>query len=308
MHLLVSRGNEVTVVDNLLCGDTANLDDVWENIRFEKVDVRDSERLDEVLGGADGIFHQAAVSSVPESWNDPDMYHDINVGGTRNVFQIASRRRIKVVYASSSSVYGDVQSVPITEDADRNPLSPYGRTKLDCEILAEEYVRRDGTQLIGLRYFNVFGPGEDPRSAHVIPKFLDRLGRGKPPIIFGDGSRAKDFVFVRDVAEANILAMSSGARSGLFNIGAGRPVTLMELSQIMISLSGIDVEPAYDKPRRGDPVVSVADISKVGRILKWNPQTSLEDGLRAMMNVAGSDPPTSQQSFDTKKYVKGETG
>ena len=282
-RILVLGGHDVTVVDNLIRGNTANLGDIWGDIHFEKVDIRDPERLDEALVDTDGIFHQAALGFVPESWNSPSLYQDINVNGTKNVFQIASRRRIKVVYASSSSVYGNVQSVPIAEDVARRPISPYGRTKLDCEILAEKYSKMDGVSIIGLRYFNVFGPGENPNYTRVIPRFLGRLSRGKQPVIFGDESRIKDFTFVLDVAEANVLAMSSGIKSGFLNIGGGSPVTLRELARIMISMSGMDMEPLYDRPRRGDPMLSAADITKAANMLGWKPKTSLKDGLRAMM-------------------------
>lgn len=284
VRLLVSNGHDVTVVDNLARGDMANLDDVLDEIRFESADIRDSERLDAVLNDVDGIFHQAALGFVPESWNNPDQYRSVNVDGTRSVFQVARRRDIKVVYASSSSVYGDVQSIPIREDAERRPMSPYARTKLDCEILAEEYIRK-GTRVIGLRYFNVFGMGENPEYARVIPKFLARVGRGEPPVIFGDGSHVKDFTFVRDVAEANLLAMSRDAKPGFINIGGGRPVTLGDLARLIISLAGLDIKPVYDKPRRGDPKMSAADITKAARVLGWRPRTSLEEGLRTMIGA-----------------------
>ena len=287
VRFLVSNGHDVTVVDNLVRGNMANLDDISEEIRFEEVDIRDQDRLDAVLRDADGIFHQAALGFVPESWNDPGSYRSVNVDGTKTVFRIARRYHIRVVYASSSSVYGDVQSIPIREDAKRVPLSPYGKTKLDCEILAEECVR-EGMQIIGLRYFNVFGRGENPDYARVIPRFMNNICRGEPPVIFGDGSHVKDFTFVQDVVEANVLAMSGDVKPGFFNIGGGRPVTLDGLARTIISLSGMSMEPLYDKPRRGDPKMSTADITKAARVLGWKPKTSLEEGLRTMLRDFGS--------------------
>ena len=287
VRFLVSNGHDVTVVDNLVRGNMANLDDISEEIRFEEVDIRDQDRLDAVLRDADGIFHQAALGFVPESWNDPGSYRSVNVDGTKTVFRIARRYHIRVVYASSSSVYGDVQSIPIREDAKRVPLSPYGKTKLDCEILAEECVR-EGMQIIGLRYFNVFGRGENPNYARVIPRFMNSICRGEPPVIFGDGSHVKDFTFVQDVVEANVLAMSGDVKPGFFNIGGGRPVTLDGLARTIISLSGMNVEPLYDKPRRGDPRMSTADITKAAIVLGWKPKTSLEEGLRTMLRDFGS--------------------
>lgn len=282
VRLLVSNGHDVTVVDNLVRGNMSNLDDILEEIRFERVDIRDQDRLGAVLRDADGIFHQAALGFVPESWNDPDSYRSVNVGGTKNVFRIAQRYHIRVVYASSSSVYGNAQSIPIKEDAKRVPLSPYGKTKLDCEILAEEFVA-EGMQIIGLRYFNVFGKGENPNYARVIPRFMNNICRGKSPVIFGDGSHVKDFTFIQDVAEANVLAMSGDIAPGFFNIGGGRPVTLEGLARTIISLSGMNVELLYDKPRRGDPKMSAADITKAARVLGWMPKISLEEGLRTML-------------------------
>lgn len=284
VHLLVSNGHGVTVVDNLVRGNMANLDGILDDIRFEEVDIRDQERLGTVLRDADGIFHQAALGFVPESWNNADLYRSVNVDGTKNVFQTAARHHIKVVYASSSSVYGDVQSIPIKENAKRRPISPYGGTKLDCEILAEKYVREEA-QVIGLRYFNVFGMGENPKYARVIPRFLNKIGRCEPPVIFGDGSHVKDFTFVQDVVDANILAMSGDVESGFFNIGGGRPVTLKDLARMIISLSGMEMEPIYDRPRRGDPKMGAADITKAARMLGWRPRTSLEEGLRIMLNA-----------------------
>ena len=278
---LVSDGHDVTVIDNLVRGRRANLDGILGDIRFEEADIRDQERLDELLGGMDGIFHQAALGSIPESWKDPELYQSVNVEGTRNILQIAGRRRVGVVYASSASVYGNIRSIPIAEDAKRMPLNPYGKTKLDCEILAEEYAK-NGVRVIGLRYFNVFGVGQNPDYAGVISKFLGRLDGGEPPVIFGDGSQIRDFTFVEDVVNANVLAMSSNIESGFFNIGGGRPMSVNDLARMMISLSGKSVEPIHDRPRPGDSRASAANIAKAAKVLGWRPKTSLEDGLRIL--------------------------
>ena len=278
---LVSDGHDVTVIDNLVRGRLTNLSDVLGNIHFEKVDIRNRDETSAVLEGAEGIFHQAALGSVPESWKDPGLYQSVNVNGTRNIIQMASRLRIKAVYASSSSVYGNVRSMPISEDAERRPMNPYGKTKLSCETLAEEYMA-NGTNVIGLRYFNVFGTGQNPNYAGVIPKFLDRLDQGKPPIIFGDGRQVRDFTFVQDVVSANVLAMSSCNESGFFNIGGGRPISLNDLASIMISLSGKDVDVIYGSPRPGDPKASAANIDKAAKVFGWMPKIPLEEGLRVL--------------------------
>ena len=281
VHRLVSDGHDVIVIDNLVRGKVSNLDDILDDICFEKADIRDQKKMDEVISGTDGVFHQAALGSVPESWKDPDLYHSVNVEGTKNILQIADLHHIKVVYASSASVYGNVQSIPIAEDTKRMPINPYGKTKLDCEILAEEYMKKEA-RVIGLRYFNVFGARQNLNYAGVISKFLDRLSRGEPPVIFGDGLQVRDFTFVQDVVDANILAMDSMTGSGFFNVGGGRPASLNDLARIMISLSGKNIEAIHDKPRPGDSRMSAADITKAGKVLGWRPKTSLEDGLRTL--------------------------
>lgn len=278
---LVSEGHDVTIIDDFSRGRLANLDGIHEKIHIEKMDICDRDTLDDVLQSADGIFHQAALGSVLESWRNPDTYQRVNVGGTKNVFRTASSHHIKVVYASSASVYGDAQRIPITEDSDRRPISPYGRTKLDCETMAERYMEK-GSQIVGLRYFNVFGAGQNPDYAGVITCFLNRLNAGEPPIIFGDGSQIRDFIFVGDVVEANLTAMTGSVVGGFFNIGGGKSTSLTDLARIMIGLSGRHVSPLYENPRPSDAKISTADISKSAKILGWSPRTSLEDGLRTL--------------------------
>ena len=280
---LVVDGHEVTVLDNLVRGRLTNLDDILRMVRFEELDICESGVLDDVFRDADGIFHQAALGSVPESWKDPDLYRMVNVEGTRNVFQTAGKYRIRVVYASSSSVYGNVQTMPIPEDSVRDPLSPYGRTKLDCEIMAAK-LAESGSQIIGLRYFNVFGTGQNPDYAGVITRFLQWLEKGEPPVIFGDGLQTRDFTFVDDVVEANLAAMSGHIRHEFFNVGGGRSTSLRNLARIMIRLSGKPLEPQYDDPRLGDAKWSTADISKAVSLLGWRPTTSLEEGLRILFH------------------------
>ena len=284
---LVSEGHNVTIIDNFSRGSLANLDGIHEKIHIEKMDICDRDALDGVLQGADGIFHQAALGSVPESWKNPDTYQRVNVGGTENVFRTASNHHIKVVYASSASIYGDIQRIPITEDFERRPINPYGKTKLDCETLAERYMK-EGSQIVGLRYFNVFGAGQNPAYAGVITCFLNRLNAGEPPIIFGDGSQIRNFTFVDDVVEANLIAMTGNVVGGFFNIGGGKSTSLTDLAHMMIRLAGRHVKPLYENPRPGDAKISTADISKSAKILGWSPRTSLEDGLRTLFQGSAS--------------------
>ena len=288
VHRLVSDGHSVTVLDNLVRGRLANLGSILGSVRFEELDICGSVALEGIFGKADGIFHQAALGSVPESLKDPVLYRMVNVEGTRNIFQIAGKYHIRLVYASSASVYGNVQTVPIPEDSPRKPLSPYGRTKLDCEIMAEKFAE-SGSQIIGLRYFNVFGIRQNPNYAGVITKFLQRLEKGEPPVIFGDGSQTRDFTFVDDVVEANLAAMSGHVGHGFFNIGGGRSTSVEELARMMIRLSGKSLEPQHDDPRPGDAKWSGADISKAASMLGWRPTTSLENGLMTLFQDSANN-------------------
>ena len=288
VRCLVSEGHNVTVIDDFSRGSLANLDGIHKKIHIERMDICDLDALDDALQGADGIFHQAALGSVPESWKNPDRYQRVNVRGTENILSIASSHHIKVVYASSASVYGDVQKIPIAEDSERIPLNPYGKTKLDCETRAEIYTGNKGAQIIGLRYFNVFGAGQNPAYAGVITCFLNRLNAGERPIIFGDGSQIRDFTFVGDVVEANLAAMTSNIVDGFFNIGGGNPTSLTDLAYMMIRLSGKHVKPLYESPRPGDAKISKADISKSAKLLGWKPKTSLEDGLQTLFQDSAS--------------------
>ena len=281
---LISKGYNVTIIDNFSRGSISNLNGMHKKVCIKKIDICDWNALNDVLQDADGIFHQAALGSVPESWKDPDKYQMVNVGGTENVFRIASNHHIKVVYASSSGIYGNVQKIPITENSEGRPINPYGKTKLDCENMAEKYVKK-GTRIIGLRYFNVFGARQNPAYAGVITCFLNRLNAGKPPIIFGDGSNTRDFIFVDDVVEANLTAMTGNVTKGFFNIGGGKPTSLTDLAHMMIKLSGKHVKPLHENSRQGDIKSSIADISKSAKILGWKPKTSLENGLRMLFHT-----------------------
>ena len=186
VKLLVEEGHEITVIDNLHKGKKENLASVINKIEFQKIDIRDYESMKKVLKNIDGVFHQAALTVVQDSFLRPEEYFDVNVCGTENIFKLANENKFKVVYASSSSVYGHKLETPIAEDAERNPINPYGKTKLETEHLVEKYSKLNA-EIIGLRYFNVFGIGQTPDYAGVITKFLDRIRIGKAPIIFGDG-------------------------------------------------------------------------------------------------------------------------
>jgi len=210
VKLLVEEGHEITVIDNLHKGKKENLTSVINKIKFQKMDIQDYESMRKILKNVDGVFHQAALTVVQDSFTRPEEYFDVNVHGTENIFKLANENKFKVVYASSSSVYGHKLETPIAEDAERNPINPYGKTKLETEHLVEKYSKLNA-EIIGLRYFNVFGIGQTPDYAGVITKFLDRIRIGKAPIIFGNGLQIRDFIHVEDVAKANLLAMESNS-------------------------------------------------------------------------------------------------
>jgi UDP-glucose 4-epimerase len=256
-----------------------NLSGFEEKIEVYKMDILDFDSLKKIISDSDGIFHQAALTSVPESFIQKEKYHNVNVVGTENIFKLAKEFRKKVVYASSSSVYGDTTLTPITEDFDKNPINPYGITKLDDEKLAKKY-HDLGVSIIGLRYFNVYGVGQTNDYAGVITKFFDQIKLNQSPIIFGDGSHTRDFVSVEDVAKANLLAMESNTNFSFLNIGTGIPTSVKKLAESMINLSGKSLEIKYDKLPQGDVKESLANVSLVKKLIDWNYDISLKDGLK----------------------------
>jgi len=276
---LINEDHDVIVIDNLYRGNLKNLKEVSDKIQFQKVDIRDFDSMKNIIKNTDGVFHEAALTDVQESFTKQDEYTDVNVKGTENVFRIAKEFGTKVVYASSSSVYGNPEKTPITEDSKRAPINPYGNTKLEDEYLAEKYVE-DGVSIIGLRYFNIYGIGQTGSYAGVITKFINNLKEKKPPIIFGNGEQKRDFIFVEDIAKANAAAMKSSVKSGFFNVGTGMTTSIKQLAEQMIVLSGLKLEPKYEKPLAGDVFTSQADTSLTKKLLKWEYQTKLSDGLK----------------------------
>ena len=273
---LLKNNHTPIVIDNLYRGNIENISSL--DVEFHKVDIRDFDQLRNILKTSDGIFHEAALTDVQESFTKQQEYIDVNVKGTENIFKIAKEFDLKVVYASSSSVYGNPKKIPIGENSERNPINPYGKTKLDDEFLAEKY-SKDSVSIIGLRYFNVYGEGQTGSYAGVITKFLNRLKEKKSPIIFGTGTQLRDFIFVEDVARANISAMQSNIESGFFNIGTGITTSIQQLAKIMIDVSGLKLEPQYEKALDGDVQSSQADTSLTESMLKWKYSVELKEGL-----------------------------
>lgn len=276
---LVKSGHEVSVIDSLYRGKMDNLLPVLDKIRFHQIDIRNFDNLREILKKADGVFHEAALTDVQESFTKQKEYHAVNVVGTENIFKVAKEFGLKIVYASSSSVYGNPNTIPISEDSERKPINPYGQTKLDDEFLAEKYSKL-GVSIIGLRYFNVYGKGQTGSYAGVITKFINNLREKKQPVIFGDGTQIRDFVYVEDVALANIAAMQSKVKNGFFNVGTGITTSVKKLAQTLIDISGLPLEPKYEKSLEGDVRSSQADVTLTKGMLNWEYKMSLEDGLR----------------------------
>jgi UDP-glucose 4-epimerase len=275
---LVEKNHDVIVVDNLSRGRLENLSKIKEQIEFKKMDILDFDSLKKVIFNSDGIFHQAALTSVPESFTQKEKYHNVNVKGTENIFKLAKEFGKKVVYASSSSIYGNTTTIPIQENFEKNPINPYGITKLDDEKLAKKF-HDLGLSVIGLRYFNVYGIGQTNDYAGVITKFIDQINVNKSPIIFGDGTHTRDFISVEDIAKANLLSMESNTDFSFLNIGTGISTSIKELAELMIELSGKKLEISFDDLPLGDVKDSLADVSLAKKLINWNYETSLKNGL-----------------------------
>lgn len=273
---LLKQNHTPIVIDNMCRGKIERISSL--DVEFHKVDIRDFEQVRNVIKNSDGIFHEAALTDVQESFTKQQEYNDVNVKGTENIFKIAKEFDLKVVYASSSSIYGNPKKIPIVENSERNPINPYGETKLDDELLAEKY-SKDNVSIIGLRYFNVYGEGQTGSYAGVITKFISRLKEKKSPIIFGSGTQLRDFIFVEDVALANIVAMQSNVKNGFFNIGTGITTSIQQLAKIMIDISGFKLEPQYEKALDGDVQSSQADTSLTESTLQWKYSIELKEGL-----------------------------
>lgn len=280
---LAKRGYQVIILDDLSTGRIENIADLLksEDTEFIGGSITDLALLRELFQGVKYVFHQAALSSVPRSIEDPVATNEVNIKGTLNVLMAARKNKVeKVVYAASSSVYGDALALPQREDMPLNPLSPYALTKLAGEYYCDIFRQIYGLPTVCLRYFNVYGPRQDPHSqyAAVVPAFAERISRNLPPVIFGDGEQSRDFTFIRDVVKANILAAMNNA-SGAYNIGSGRSVTINQVAKAILDLMHKDLETIHEEPRSGDPRRTVADVSKA-RGFGYEPEWTFEDGLK----------------------------
>ena len=280
---LLQRGDEVRVLDNFSTGLRTNLDAVEGEFELFEGDLRSYERVHRAVRGCEIVLHQGALPSVPRSVQDPLTSSEINIGGTLNVLLTARDEGVRrVVVASSSSVYGDTPGLPRVETMAASPLAPYAVSKLAAEQYALSCTRVYGLQAAVLRYFNVFGPRQDPRSQYsaVIPKFIVAMQQGVAPLIHGDGEQSRDFTFIEDVVQANLLAMDAPSASGrAFNIACGRQRSLNDLVAILNRQMGTDIAPVHGPARAGDVVHSLADISLARERLGYEPRVDFERGL-----------------------------
>lgn len=287
-YLLGNNAKKVRVLDNLATGFRKNLDAFQDNPSFEFLegDIRDLETCKKAMDGIDYVSHQAALGSVPRSINDPLTSNEVNVTGFLNmlVAQKESGSVKRLVYAASSSTYGDSKNLPKVEDTIGKPLSPYAVTKLVNELYADVFHKTYGTETVGLRYFNVFGPNQSPTGAYaaVIPLFMQALKDKKSPTINGDGEQTRDFTFVQNAVQANVRAFfaKEEAVNEVFNVAYGERISLNRLWENLKSISGIDITATYGPPRKGDVRDSLANIDKARKLLEYNPLFSVKQGLQ----------------------------
>jgi len=285
---LVVRGDDVTVIDNLNTGKEENLISVKDKIVFFNDSILNLDLLDKQTQNIDGIFHQAALASVQDSFSKPKEYQSVNVNGTENILKLAKKNNFKVVYASSSSVYGNPERIPIKESDSKNPINPYAETKLEKERLARKYSEM-GVKVIGLRYFNVFGKGQSKEYAGVLKLFLERIRDKLPPKINGDGSQFRDFVYVEDVADANILSMDSKVNHEFFNVGTNTSITILDLAKTIIKSSELHMEPIFGPALKGDVQKTVANIDLIEDKIGWKPTVFLEKWIDEIISMKKFD-------------------
>lgn len=280
---LLKQGEAVRVFDNFATSKQDNLAGLRRHLELIQGDLRDAQAVKAAVKGIEVVFHQGALASVPRSIKDPVASLEVNVNGTQNILLAARDSGVRrVVYASSSSVYGNTPTLPKHEDMCPHPMSPYALQKLTGELLCNIFTRTYGLETVALRYFNVFGPRQDPASeyAAVIPRFLTALIERRRPIVFGDGEQTRDFTYIDNVVQANLLAATSLEANGrAMNIGCGERVSLNTLLSIAGELLGVKVEAEYREPRPGDVHDSLADISLARRLLGYDPAIRLQEGL-----------------------------
>ncbi len=281
---LVERGDKVRVIDNLISGHLSNMEAFRDRIDFIEADLRDGDAVRQAVEGVDFIFHQAALASVPLSLERPLDTNSACVTGTLTLLDAARRAGVqRLVYAASSSAYGDQPTASKRETDLPMPISPYGVAKLAAEYYCQAFTASYGFETVALRYFNVFGPRQDPNSAYsaVIPLFITAMLQGRQPVIYGDGGQSRDFTFVGNIVDANLLAAEApGVAGHVLNVANGRSTDLLELIGVLNELLGTDVQPVHEDARAGDVRESLADITKARELLGYEPKVGFDDGLR----------------------------
>ncbi len=283
---LLKAGHFVRVLDNFSTGKRDNLifAKTYPSLEIVEGDIRDLSTCQKAVQGMEYVFHQGALPSVQRSVEDPGTSNAVNAGGTLNILLAAREKGVKrVIYASSSSIYGDTPTLPKHEEMPSHPLSPYALQKYIGEQYCRLFYQLYGLETISLRYFNIFGPKQDPNSLYsaVIPKFIDALVQGRVPIIFGDGEQSRDFTYIENVVQANLLAMSAEHLHGqAINIACGKRISLNQLLNILKEILGSKVSPIYQEPRKGDVRHSLADIRKGKEMINYEPKVEIEIGLK----------------------------
>jgi len=286
---IIARGDEVRVLDNFSTGKREHVKLFCDNPQSDHVtvsegDVRDQTLVEQLMEGVDYVLHLAAVVSVPQSMREPGLTNEVNVNGTLNVLAAARKFNVKrVVFSSSCAVYGDNPHLPLSEQSATQPLSPYAASKLIGEVYCQTYYRAYGLPTVCLRYFNIYGPRQDPNGdyAAVIPKFVQRLKAGQAPLIYGDGQQTRDFVYVSDVVHANLLACQHPQASGrVFNIASGQGTSLLDLADILSSLAPRSIQPQFAPARDGDIRHSRGDGTRAHTMLGFQPAIRLNEGLK----------------------------
>ena len=285
-HELVGRGEEVRGFDNFATGKRENLAGLKDKIDFHEIDLLDAAAVADACRGVDFVLHQAAIPSVPKSVADPVASHNANINGTLNLLMGASACGVKrVVYAASSSAYGDTPTLPKHEDMLPNPISPYAVQKLTGELYMSSFARVYGMKTVSLRYFNIFGPRQDPSSQYsgVLARFITQMLAGNTCTIFGDGEQSRDFTYIENAVNANLLACSAPAEKvngKTFNVATGTRFSLNQTFRTLASIIGYPGEPQYAEPRAGDVKHSLADVSRARDAMGYQPSVGFEDGLR----------------------------
>ncbi|MCK4339592.1 MAG: SDR family oxidoreductase [Candidatus Cloacimonetes bacterium] len=297
---LIKRSEFVRVLDNFATGKRENIFEFKSNQNFELIegDLRSFHIVRDAVKGIDFVLHQGALPSVPRSINDPITTNDVNILGTLNILEASKEFGVKrVVYASSSSVYGDSEILPKKENMPVQPLSPYSLSKYAGERYCQIYYNIYGLETVSLRYFNVFGTNQDPTSQYsaVIPKFIKLMKDGKQPTIYGDGSQSRDFTFVSNIVKANILACTADRAAGqVFNIACGESFTILQLVEFINKILEKNIKPNFDKPRIGEVRHSQADIEKATKILNYKAETNFKEGLIQLIKIRAN---TKYKSF-----------